>query len=569
MPISDLLRYWQTYKNVGRIREIVNVFLKHGFGQLIEQINLQRFIPLRKKLKAFGYWPPLEKHTIPERLRMAFSELGPSFIKLAQLLSSRPDLITQPYADEFKKLQDEVPPFPAEEATRIIEAELKVSIKDMFSDFTAHPIAAASIAQVHYATLMTGEKVVVKVQRPDIKEIIETDIAIMNSVARLFLKYIPESKIFNPLGIVEEFSKTVKKELNFVEEAKNAARLRRNFLDDPRIHIPQVYPGMISEKVIVMERLEGIRIDNIEGIESQGIEKHAIAKAGTEAYFKMIFEDRFFHADPHPGNMFVLPDGKIGLVDFGIVGWLTPEVMENIANVFIALVDKDFDKLIDQYIELGIITEEGIDIDVLRRELKSDLAEIYEPLYGLTIAEINFAQYLDAITHMSIKHGLRLPSDLMLMNKTLLILDNIARQLEPEFNFINIAEPYATRLLRKQRGPEKIFSQVKKNVSEFSDLFITTPKQLGKLLRKTLRDELSFKINPVGMDRLIRDIDRSSNRMAFSIIVGAITVSSSLLILSGVGGKIFGMPAMGAIGFFIAFILGIWLLISIIKSGRL
>ncbi|MBI4653705.1 MAG: AarF/ABC1/UbiB kinase family protein [Nitrospirae bacterium] len=569
MPILDLLRSWQTYKNVGRIREIVNVFLRHGFGQLIEQLNLQRFIPLRKKLKVFGCWHPIEKHTIPERLRMAFSELGPSFIKLAQLLSSRPDLITKAFADEFKKLQDEVPPFPVEEAKEIIEAELHISIKDMFSYFEDPPIAAASIAQVHKAALKTGEKVVVKVQRPDIREIIETDIAILNIIARLMVKYIPESKVFNPLGIVDEFSKTVRKELNFVEEAKNAQRFKKNFAESPHIHIPIIYPDLTSERVIVMERLEGVRIDDIEGVELLGVDSHEIAKMGVEAYFKMMFEDGFFHADPHPGNIFVMPDGRLGLMDFGIVGWLTPELTENIANVLLALVDKDFDRLIDQYIELGIVTEEGVDIEVFKKELKADLIEFYEPLYGLAIAEINFAEYLDAITHLSIKHGLRLPSALLLMNKTLLILDNIGRQLDPAFNFMTVAEPYAAKLVRRQMGPGRIYERAKKNISDVSDFLATTPKQIGKLLRKTLRDELSIKINPIGMDRLIRDIDRSSNRLAFSIIVAAIIMGSSLLIQSGIGGKIFGLPAVGAIGFFIAFILGLWLLVSIIKSGRL
>lgn len=568
MAISGFLRFYQTYKNVGRIREIVNIFLKHGFGQLIEQLNLHRFIPLRKKLKVFGSSPPIEKHTIPERLRIAFSELGPSFIKLAQILSSRPDLITRAYADEFKKLQDEAPPFPASEAKKIVETELRISLGETFSDFEDTPLAAASIAQVHNATLRTGEEVVVKVQRPDIREIIETDIAILEIIAQLLLRFIPESKFFNPLGIVNEFSRSVRKELNFVEEARNANRFRKNFAQSPDIHIPKVYPELVSEKVIVMERLKGVRIDDINGIESFGVERHEVAKIGIEAYFKMVFEDGFFHADPHPGNIFVMPDGRIGLVDFGIVGWLTPELIENIANTFLAIVNKDFDRLVEQYIELGIVAEE-VDIETFKGEFKADLIDFYEPLYGLTIAEINFAEYLDALTHLAIKHGLKIPSDLLLMNKTMLILDNIGRQLDPTFNFMTATEPYATKLVRKRMGPQRLFEKVRKNISEFSDFFVTTPKQVERLLRKALKEELIIKMNPIGMDRLIKDIDRSSNRLAFSIVVAAIIISSSLLILSGIGGRVLGLPALGAIGFFIAFLMGLWLLMSIIKSGRL
>ncbi|MBI4837583.1 MAG: AarF/ABC1/UbiB kinase family protein [Nitrospirae bacterium] len=555
MALSGLLRFWHTYKNVGRIREIVNVFLKHGFGQFIEQINLHRFIPLRKKLKVFGYWPPIEKHTIPERLRIAFSELGPSFIKLAQLLSSRPDLITRAYADEFKKLQDEVPAFPSDSAKKIIEAELKASVENIFINFEEAPVAAASIAQVHRATLKTGEKVVIKVQRPDIKDIIETDIAILDIAARLLVRYIPESKPFNLPGIVDEFSRSVRKELNFIDEARNATRFKRNFADDPDVYIPKVYPDFITEKVLVMEEIKGVRIDDVQGIEALGIDRDKLATAGINAYLKMI-------------NIFVMSDGKIGLMDFGIVGWLSPELMENIANTFLALVDRDFDRLIDQYIELGIVSEE-IDIETFKKEFKADLISLYEPLYGMTLAEINFTVYLDALTSMAIKHGLKMPSDLLLVNKTMLILDSIGRQIDPSFNFMQTAEPYATKLARKRMDPRRIFEKTKKNVYEVGNFFTATPKQIGRLLRKTLRDDLGFKINPIGMDRLIKDIDRSSNRLAFSVIVAAIIIGSSLLIQSGIGGKIFGLPAIGAIGFFIAFILGLWLLISIIKSGRL
>ena len=567
MAISGFLKFWQTYRSIGRIRHIVNVFLKHGFGQFIEQINLQRFIPLRKKLKVFGRWPDIEKHTVPERLRMAFSELGASFIKLAQILSSRPDLITREYADEFKKLQDRVPPFPAEEARKIIESELAAAIKDIFADFSDVPTAAASIAQVHHATLKTGEKVIVKVQRPDIRESLERDITILRIIARLMVKYIPETKIFNPEGIVDRFSKTVKKELDFAEEARNAQRFRRNFTENPLVCIPIVYTDLLTDKVIVMERFEGVRIDDIKGIESFGIDRRELAKRGVDAYFKMIFEDGFFHADPHPGNIFVMPDARIGLMDFGIVGWITPEIKESLAGAFLAFIRKDFDSLVDQYMELGFVPED-VDTEAFRREFKADLVEICEPLYDITISEINFAEYIEVITQVAVKHGLKVPSSLLLMNKTMLILDNLGRQLDPGFNFLSAAEPYAARLVKSRISPGRILDKMKSGLSEISEL-INTPKQINLILRKAMKNGLGFKVETVGMERLIKDIDRSSNRLAFSIIVAAIIVGSSMLIQSGIGGKILGLPSIGTIGFFVAFVLGLWLLISILKSGRL
>jgi len=568
MAITGFLRAWQTYKNISRIRHIVNVFLKHGFGQFIEQVNLQRFIPLRKRIKYFTRLQKEDRHTIPERLRMAFSDLGPSFIKLGQMLSSRPDLITSEYAEQFKKLQDKVPPFSSELARETIESELKRSIAELFDNFENEPVAAASIAQVHNATLKSGEKVIVKVQRPEIEEIIETDIAILYAIARLMLKYIPESKLFDPEGIVEEFSRTVKRELDFITEAKNAQRFKRNFEGDPYIHIPYVYPDFFSSKVLVMERIEGVRVDDLSGIDAIGADRCELAKRGVNAYFKMIFEDGFFHADPHPGNIFVLKDGRIGLMDFGIVGWLPPEIVDNIARAFLAVLKKDFDEIVDLYIELGLVVGE-VDIDSFKREFRSDLFYLLEPLYDMAIAEINFPEYLEAMTHLVIKHGLKVPTELLLMNRSILIVDNIGRQLDPEFNLMAAAEPYAAKLVKSRLSPERMVRKAGDNIAEIGELLLDTPKQMNRLLRKAIRDEISFKMDPIGMDKLIRDIDRSSNRLAFSMIVAAIIIGSSVLVQSDVGGKVLGMPTVGAVGFLVAFILGLRLLISILRSGRL
>ncbi|MBI5740606.1 MAG: AarF/ABC1/UbiB kinase family protein [Nitrospirae bacterium] len=568
MAITNLLRYWQTYKNIKRIKHIVNVFIRHGFRQFVERVNLQRFIPLRKRFKFPDRGEKVEKHTIPERLRMAFSELGPSFIKLAQLLSSRPDLITSEYAEEFRKLQDRVPPFPSEKAVEIIASELRMDLKDVFSDFEEVPVAAASIAQVHRATLKTGEKVIVKVQRPDIREIIQDDITILNAIARLMLKYIPESRLFDPEGIVNEFSKTVRKELDFIAEARNAQRFKRNFADVKDIRIPVIYSHLSTDKVIVMEGFEGVKIDNIPEIDALGIDRSELAQKGVNAYFKMIFEDGFFHADPHPGNILVFSDGSIGLLDFGIVGWLTPDLMEDIAGAFLALYNRNFDDLIDTYIDLGLVAGD-VDIEEFKRELKADLVGIIEPLYDITISEVNFPEYLDLLTRLVIKHGLRVPSELMLINKTILILDNIGRQLDPDFNAVTAAAPYASKLVKKRLSPKSIIDKAKENVSDLRRFLTDTPKQLNRLLRKSLRDEINLNINPIGLDKLIRDIDRSSNRLAFSIIVASIIVGSSVLIQSNVGSKILGMPTVGAVGFLVAFILGLRLLISILRSGRL
>jgi ubiquinone biosynthesis protein len=567
MPFS-LLSIRRTYKNVNRVRQIVNVLLKYGFGKLIDQIHLNKFIPFRKRLRSFGQWPPLKSPTTPERLRKVFAELGPSFIKLAQLLSTRPDLITKPFADEFKKLQDRVPPFPSGEAKKIIEEETGLPIDKIFSRFDALPVAAASISQVHQGTLLDGSDVIVKVQRPDIREQIETDINILTSVAYLMERYISESAFFNPSGIVEEFARTVRKELDFTEEARNCVRFGRNFSKSPDVFIPRIFGEFTTERILVMERVDGVRIDDIEGITKLGLDRVRLARSGVDAYFKQILEDGFFHADPHAGNIFAMPDGRIGFMDFGIVGRVSPELRETMANTFLALIHKDFDKLIEQYVELGLVPEH-VDLDVFRREFKADLADFLEPLYGLTLEELNFAEYIDTVTHLAIKHQLRIPADLLLVNKAMLILENLGRELDPNFNFVAAAEPYASKLIREKIRPSRLYEKMRKNIMEASDFFVLFPKQMKQIIRKVLKDDIHLKMTHVGLEKLIRDMDRSSNRIAFSMIISAILLSSAIMHAMGVGPRIYGMSVLGFLSFGFAFLLGIWLIISIIRSGRL
>ncbi|MFA5354559.1 MAG: AarF/ABC1/UbiB kinase family protein [Thermodesulfovibrionales bacterium] len=563
-----ILRFSTTYRSARRLQQIINVFLRHGFGQIIDQINLGRYIPFKKRLRSFGAWPPLKGPGVPERLRLAFGELGPTFIKLAQVLSARPDLITVPYAEEFKKLQDEVPPFPSSEVKRIIEEELGKPIYQVFSSYDANPLAAASIAQVHRATLTDGTQVVVKVQRPDIKENIETDISILSTIARLIDKYVPESRLFNPIGVVDEFSRTVRKELSFVEEAKNCLTLRKNLEANPDVYVPMVFRDLVTEKVLVMERIEGVRIDDIRAIEAQGIDKKKLAVTGVNVYFKQILEDGFFHADPHPGNLFVLPDGRIAFVDFGIMGRVSDELKETMANTFIALMEQDFDSLIDQYIEMGLVPEH-VDLDAFRKGFKSDLREVLEPLYGRTLREINFAQYLDTFVHMAIKHNLRIPSDLLLIDKAMLILESIGRTLDPEFDFFGAAEPYATKIIRNRYSPSRMYKTAKQGVEDISDFFFLFPRQMKQLIKKALSDDIGIRMYHVNLPEFIKDMDRSSNRIAFAMIVSAMILSSAIMHTAGVGPTVFGFSILALAAFGFAFLLGIWLIISIIRSGRL
>ncbi|MBF0506682.1 MAG: AarF/ABC1/UbiB kinase family protein [Nitrospirae bacterium] len=549
------------------MQQIVNVFLKHGFGEIIEQIHLGRYIPFKKRLRSFGAWPALKSPTVPERLRTAFAELGPTFIKLGQLLSSRPDLITVQFADELKKLQDDVPPFPVHEAKQIVEDEFRRPLQEIFSRFDEKPVAAASIAQVHRATLIDGSDVIVKVQRPGIRQQIESDINILFTLAKLLDRYVSESRFFNPTGIVDEFSRTIRKELDFAEEGRNCSRFKRNFEETPDVYIPKVYAQYVTEKTLVMERVDGTRIDDIGAIERMGFDRRKLAETGVNAFFKQILEDGFFHADPHPGNIIVTPAGAIAFVDFGIVGRVSDEMKETMANTFLALIRKDFDGLIDQYAALGMFVNHA-DIDAFKREFKADLVDFMEPLYDLTLQEIDVALYLDMVTHLAIKHNLKIPSDMLLINKAMIILENIGRQLDPAFNFIAAAEPYASSLIRQRISPSRFYERAKDNIGEFSDFISIFPRQMKQIIKKVLKDDIHLKMYHINLPEFIKDMDRSSNRISFAMIVSAMILSSAILHASGAGPTIFGFSLLALSAFFFAFLLGLWLIISIIRSGR-
>ncbi|MEJ2323395.1 MAG: AarF/ABC1/UbiB kinase family protein [Nitrospirota bacterium] len=475
--------------------------------------------------------------------------------------------MTEEYAEEFRKLLDEVPPFPATAAREIISAELGRPLESVFSDFDDTPVAAASIAQVHDAILRDGAKVIVKVQRPRIEKRILDDIDIMTTVARLLETYMPESKFFNPSGIVQEFSRTVRKELDFTQEARNCMRFARNFEGVPAVCIPKAYDEYLTHKVLVMERVVGVSVDQVGDIDRMGLDKPQLSRTIVDAYLKMMLEDGFFHADPHPGNIFIMPDGRVCFMDFGIVGRVSDETKQTLAETFVALLRKDYDGLVDNYVALGYLPEDA-DVEHFRREFKADLIDLLDPLYGVSISEINLAEYLDTVLRLARTHRLSLPTDLLLINKTLMLLDGVVRGLDPQFNFIEVAEPYAQKLLLEKFSPSRLVGRLSSEVANLGDFLLALPTQSRKIINK-IRNDLHLKHSLTGLEKLIKDMDRSSNRIAFALVLSSIILSSAIMNALGTGPKIMGLSVLGILTFFGAVILGIWLLISIIRSGRL
>ena len=543
---------------------------RYGFGHLVEQLGLLRFVSMGKRLVFSKNRRPLEQRlSTPERLRLMFEELGPSFIKLGQVLSCRPDLLPIEYAQELCKLTDSVSPFPFEDARSIVEHDLGAPLSRIFLEFDPVPIAAASIAQVHRAKLLDNSDVMVKIQRPHIDRIIAKDISILEGIAELIEAYAPEMAVYNPRGIVEEFARTISRELDFYIEASNAIQLRNNFEHSEILYVPRIFDEVSSKRVLVLERIEGIRIDDFRQIDLRGFDRKELAKKGASAFFQMVLRDGLFHADPHPGNIFVLSDGRIGLVDFGIMGRVNGDNMEHFANLFIALSEHDYDTLVRQYVNLGFLSEEYTDLDKFQREMKEDLAELLEPYYGMKVKQIDFGAYVARVMRILTRYNLKLPQNLYLMDKALLTLEGILKQLDPEFDYFASAKPYVVQLIKDKRSPLRMARVFRKNMNDISDTAAVLPRQMGAAYRKFMRGDVRVKIHHEGMQHFIRDLDRSSNRLAFSIITAAIIVASSIIIHAGQGQKLFGMPIFGVIGYTIAGLFGIWILIGILRSGQL
>jgi len=541
-------------RHVRRSREIVNVLIKHGFGYLTEQLGLE--LPRGKKV---GH--EIIKIPGPVRARLVLEELGPTFIKFGQTMSMRPDLIPTEFTKEFEKLQDTVPGFAYEDAEKQIREGLGAPVKELFDSLDKEPVAAASIAQVHNAVL-DGVDVVVKIRRPMIEEVIEADLDILFNLARLVTKHIPESRLYDPTGIVEEFAKTIRKELDFNLEARNAERFRRNFLDDPSIHIPEVYWEYTSKGILTMETVVGTKVSDLGGGVEEQVRKN-LSENIAKAYMKQILADGFFHADPHPGNIFVMDDEVIAFVDFGIVGRVDDYMKEKLASLFIGVIQKDTRKLVDEFLDIGVVGDETVIF-----EFRNDIGDLIDRYYGTSLRQIEISSMMNEVMEIALKHRIRIPANFVLLIKTLVTIEGICRELDPDFNLTEISKPFVESLVAERLQPKRIIRRFIDNVSEFNELIIKLPRRLDRILFRLQESKFTVDLEHRGLGKLMSELDTVSNRISVSLIISAIIVASSVIMLTGEGHMLFGFPTLGVLGFVVAGILGMGLVISILRSGR-
>ncbi|MDR4509018.1 MAG: AarF/ABC1/UbiB kinase family protein [Candidatus Brocadiaceae bacterium] len=555
----------QKFRDIHRLNKILRILTKHGFGFAIQQLHLEGYAIGRSiiKTRILGHYT-VQTETRATRLRKVLEELGPTFIKFGQILSVRPDLIPPDFCDELGKLQDSVPPFDYEDVKKQIKDSLGSSPDVLFKEFDTAPLAAASLGQVHRAKLLSGENVVVKVQRPDLKKVIETDIDILYTLAQLANRYMQDIRTLDPVTIIDEFAKVILKELDFTYEAHNIDKFRKNFAGSTAVKIPRVFWDYTKPKVVTSEEIVGMRMNEYLGQAHSSEEKKLVAANGAKAIFQQILIDGFYHADLHPGNIFVLSDNTVAFVDFGIVGKLDEETRRAIVDLLIAVSAKNTHGILKVLEFLGAIEEKDS-----AREFKSDINDFLDRYYGIPLKQIELSILFGQAINLMIRHEIKVPTQFHILFKAVTTMEGVARQLDPEFNMVSYAKPYVEKLVREKYDPKRIFKDVEFFSSELLDILKVIPKDAYEILKKIKKGSLKIEFEHQGLSKFISEMDKSSNRISFSLVISALIIGSSLIVMANRGPLVYGFSVLGVIGFVFAGILGLGLAIGILKSGRL
>jgi ubiquinone biosynthesis protein len=560
--------------NIRRFSVIARVMVKHGLGDIVDRIfNRKKSSTITDDDK------PIFARTVypsAHRIRRVLEELGPSFIKLGQLMSTRADIFPPEYIEEFKKLQDRVPPIPFEKIKQVIEAELRRPVSQIFSTIQMESLAAASVAQVHRAELGNQEQVVVKVIRPGIDKKIREDIRLMYYLAEKIEKSFEIGQIIGFGNLVKEFERSIFRELDMYVEAGNIERFAENFRESEELYIPKVYWDYTAKSVLVMEHIDGIKMDQVDQIKDADIDPKEIALIGLRSFSRQLMEFGLFHADPHPGNTIVMYDGRVSLVDFGITGYLDEETMLQIANIFLGYAEHDYDMVMDGLEDASLISEETVDT----KNFRNDLKDISEPFYGRTLQTISVRDVYEQVMQLLFKYRIRLPRNLMLLMKTFIQTEALGKILGSDASLLEITQPYAKALLQRGYDAQKLVRNIGREVRVTHGYLKGFPKLLHDLLKGLTSGKRPIEIRHSGFQEIPARVERGINRLTVGLVISASLIAGSLVLnssqtlmeftVSFLGGHTISVTALlGLLGYSLATVLGFWLIISIFRSGKI
>jgi len=544
--------------NLGRFRHIVSILFKYGFDDIAERLNIPGKV-LINKVQAVA-----EDLTTWQRLRLGLEELGPSFVKLGQILSQRPDLLPMDLIRELEKLQDAVTAVSTPEIVKVVEESLGKPLSEVYSHFSETPLAAGSLAQVHRAILIaTGEAVAVKIRRPEVEKVIETDLHILEIVVPYLHEHFEFARTYNLSRLLLELRRSLLREIDFSREARNMKIVSGNFSGQPEVYIPRVYDSFSSEQVLTMELAEGTKLKDFR--ESTPERRKKLARIGLNIIIKQILEDGFFHADPHPGNLLIRADDKVCLLDWGIVGVMPDQTRFELVDLISAITEKNAEKALDVLLSFTAGQERTLDEAMLLR----DILEMLHAYHSVPIGELNMKNFFVDLNLLLRTHGLQLPSDLALMFKAVVTAEGTAHKLYPALNVIEEVRPYIGRLNMERWQPKTLLQKMGRQLRQILHFQSNLPARLGSIIDRLDRGQLSIRFEHENLGGFRRTLENVSNRLAFSILTSALIIGSSMIITTGVEPLLFGYPAIGLIGYFISAILGLTVLINIIRSKNL
>ena len=553
---------WTRGRLLQRSRQIASVLTRHGLGWFVTRVGLGGFVPFERGW--LGHPVRETPYARPEHLHLALAELGGAFIKVGQALSTRPDFIPPEYVAELSKLQDAAPPVPFEQICQVIRDELGGSPESIFDEFDLQPLASASIGQVHAGKLKSGQFGIIKVQRPKVAKQIEEDLEILSGMAKWAESHTAFGHDYNLSALVDEFAFTLRNELDYQREGQNADRFRRNFARDPGVYVPRVYWEFSTDRVLTMERVRGMKVSDMSALDGAGIDRHVVAENAVRVMLREVFEFGFFHADPHPGNFFVQPDGSIAMIDFGMVGRLDTNLQEALLRIGMAITRQDTERLTDEFFAIGMATA-----NVKRKALQRDLDHFISRYADRSIKDLAAAKVVDEVMTITLRHRLQLPAELVMLFRVVGISEGLGAQLDPGFKLFEFAAPYLQEFWLQRRSPKAIALRVGQSALDAAELSLTLPYHISRLMGQVERGELALNVNHEGLRDFALELHRMVNQLALTILLAATIVALGLIMIiyhppgwETYGGWLFGLAFLFSLG------LGIWMMWTIWRSGR-